>query len=507
MQMINTKKFVDQPKFLIRQQGVVAVATSLVLLLLVTIGTVYVSRTVTLEHRISANEVRAKDAFEAAEAGRNFAMTFLDIDNRDMDGDGISDRVEMLTALGFSVSGVFDDINDGAGWEYDDCDDDNDADTGSADGDCGDTGDYAESTDYGYRIKGNWNSGTSQYDFGLPTSVSDCEAASICLVIRMGEERYTAVLESTGRSDDGSAEKTVFQTLRYATPYPSGYATHPLITFSTVRVGGSMTVVNVFSNATIWSGGDVEGFGAGGSSQRGTLIHPNADGPQTYTDGTTGDIHAYFDENGNNAYDSGEELLDPGLDASNLYTANDLTKSSGGDGANTYLGADVIDGSVDLATSKATDPDGFFKNFFAGSPEFAKEAADYITTSDRLTDPSGTHGIDGSMIWVDASGGAFTLKNGDYGTPAKPIVLIIDGDLDLAASPRIFGLLMVRGDVVGGGSGGGEVVGAAIIEGDNGVDGSGGFDVIYEPNILSRAGDGQNRIAVAAISGTWRDWQ
>lgn len=496
-----------------RQKGVVALAISLILLLLVTIGTLYVARTVTTEQRISANDTRSKSAFEAAEAGRNFVITFMNIE----DPDARSDQLEHL--------GINDDFDDDPNndipdnIDYDDCDKNNDNDCSSADPAVDDEGNATNEADpavnKGYFIQAIWDPDNNEFVYSLPSNPDSCDTTvddvnvRICLQIKMGENTYTADLTAWGFSDDQSAEKVITQTLRVGAPFDGGTVTHPLIAFGSIQVGGSMTVVNVFSNATIWCGGDVEGFGNGASDQRGTLIHPNPDGPQVAN--VDGWLTPFYDEPPfNNQMDPGEELLD--IEA-NKYLLSDVTKSSGGTGADTYLGPDVIDDSEDLRMSKTPDPDGFFKNFFPGSPDYYKyQGTNYITTSNDLTDPAGTHAINGSIIWVDAridenTLDDFSLKNGTYGSVDEPVIIIVDGNLDLKASPTIYGLLYVRGDVVGGGSGGGIIFGGAVIEGAAGVDGSGGFDVIYEPNVLNNAGRGQDQFRTVGISGTWKDWE
>jgi hypothetical protein len=425
----------------------------------------------------------------------------------------------MLTSLS-----VTDDISDGSGKEYDDCD-------LNSDGDCADTGETAAGS--GYLLQGMWNAGTATYDWSVPSGTSCDTGYRACVSMKLGEEKYTLNLISEGRSDDDTAERVVKQKLRYANPFGlAGPPTHPLITYSKVSVSGSMSVVNLYSNATIWSGGNVTGFGNGASGTRGTLIHPNPDGAQVYED-SDGNLIPFFDPgisgqsdyDGDGEYDAGEKLLDI-TNTNKPYDSSKVTKSSGGDGSSTYIGPDVIDNSSALAKSKTkvnpdgsveANPDGFFTNFFTGGPEFIKLSSDYIVDpldsgADSLVDADGVNSVDGSMIWVDARDeatdtlGSFSLKNGTYGSPDEPIILVIDGDLDLKAAPTIYGVLYVRGDVVGGGSGGGLIFGSAIIEGDNGVDGSGGFDVIYDPNILSAAGGGDGRNSVAGIPGTWRDW-
>ncbi|MTW23112.1 PilX N-terminal domain-containing pilus assembly protein [Allochromatium palmeri] len=487
------------------QRGAVALIIGLILLFLGTISTVYVTRTALTDQRISANSIRAKAAFEAADAGINFATTFMDVDNRDLNGNSTSDRIDMLTALAITDN---DDMDDGTGLEFDDCDT-------NADNRC----DSSETSGSGYRLQAIWDDRNREYVWSIPSSSGACDSAvsdnavRICLSIKMADIINRVNVISVGYSDDGLAQKEITQDFRRIAPSPGNLnASHSLITYGSVGVSGSMSIVNVYSNATIWSGGDVTSFGGANS---GTFIHPDPNGPTSYANGTTGYLVPFFDVNNNKNYDIGTDtlLLDYSANAnSSTYRGSDLTQSSGNYDGSAMLGVDIIDNSSALQCDKTVNPDCFFNNFIAGPPDFAKMAADYVTTDDRLVDPSGEFAIPGSYIWVDARNSDGTLsdygmKNEVYGTPDDPIILVIDGNFNPQGSWRMYGVLYVRGDVVGGGSGGGLLVGAMIVEGNNGVDNSGGMDIIYDPNVIGRSGGGNDRIAVAPISGTWGDWQ
>ncbi len=480
-----------------RQRGAVALVTGLVLLMLATIGTAYVAKMASVDQRVSANALRAKAAFEAAEAGLNFAITFLEVDARDLDDDGTDDREQMLSGLG-----IGDDIYDGTGREFDDCD---------TDGDLACTGSEIGGGN-GYHLQAILDSGA--FNWSLPSAPGYCdmrvndENVRVCIEIRRIDDPTKARVTSTGYSDDRLGQAQINQDLRLIGPLPGFLGpTHPLVAFAGVAVSGSMQVVNAFSNATIWCGGEVTSFGSGPNS--GTLIHPDPEGPKVAT--VDGELIPFRDTNEeNNALDSGEEIFD--WTHSNPYSVSDLTQSSGILDNEVILGPDVIDNSSDLAEAKNGDSDGFFRRFFPGSPDFVKAGADYVTTSDQLDDPGGFWDVLGSFIWVDArnSSGSlnnFGLKNGTYGTRDDPIVLVIDGNFDPQASPTIYGLVYVRGDVIGGGSGGGLVVGSMIVEGDNGFYNSGGLDIIYEPNVIDHAGGGAGRMSSVPLPGTWRDWQ
>lgn len=76
------------------QTGSATLAMSLILLILITMVSVYTSRTVLLEKKISANDFRERQAFEAAESGLTTAISYLaSAGGFDKDNDGVLDPV------------------------------------------------------------------------------------------------------------------------------------------------------------------------------------------------------------------------------------------------------------------------------------------------------------------------------------------------------------------------------------------------------------------------------
>ena len=100
------------------QTGAATISMALVLLLLVTMVGVYTSRTVAMEEKISGNDFRTRQAFEAAESGLQIAMAYISrrggADKNDdgildavfdTDGDGVGD-VNTMTFDNFSSTTV-----------------------------------------------------------------------------------------------------------------------------------------------------------------------------------------------------------------------------------------------------------------------------------------------------------------------------------------------------------------------------------------------------------------
>src|SRR5665647_1995751 len=60
-----------------RQTGMATLVTSLVIMILATILVMAVSKTTLMEQRISSNEIRSRQAAEAAEAGINYGVAYV----------------------------------------------------------------------------------------------------------------------------------------------------------------------------------------------------------------------------------------------------------------------------------------------------------------------------------------------------------------------------------------------------------------------------------------------
>jgi hypothetical protein len=79
-----------------KQGGAATLITALILLVAMTIITIFAARSAVMEQKIYANEFRAKQAFEAAEAGLEYGISYLlTTGGADKDDDGIIDDVDV----------------------------------------------------------------------------------------------------------------------------------------------------------------------------------------------------------------------------------------------------------------------------------------------------------------------------------------------------------------------------------------------------------------------------
>lgn len=177
-----------------KEWGVATLAISLTILVLVSLTTLYTSRTVLLEQKMSSNDVRAKQAFDTAEAGVAVAIEYLSKDP-DRDANGLVDN-------------VFDTNNDSIG-----------------------------------------DSATA--------IVSPNNRVTVTATDLSGGAMTIIRVASQGFSDDFTATRTVTRTLSALDPLPN-VPDNPLTTRGTVVVTGSATVINPEGHSTIWSGGNVD---------------------------------------------------------------------------------------------------------------------------------------------------------------------------------------------------------------------------------------------------------
>ncbi len=199
-----------------QSRGFVTLIVSLVILMLSTFVVFNVSKAILMEQKITNNDLRAKQAFEAAEAGMNAALNYL---NNDPDTDG-----------DLCIDYFLDSNGDGT----------LDSNTGVV--------------------------GSASVTVDFPDSPYPCPVMSTSLNIL-----------STGWSDDRTAMRVISQASITLDPLPNR-PDNPVIARGSVTITGSATVENAEGFSTIWSGDTVQ-LGTGGSAGSDTWVpDPNANG-------------------------------------------------------------------------------------------------------------------------------------------------------------------------------------------------------------------------------------
>ena len=190
------------------QKGAITLAVSLILLFLITLVTLAVTRNISIEQKITNNDVRASLAFEAAEAGIAAALRYIDAPERDENN-----------AVDFDAFYCLDTPPP--------CEDPADDST---------PGKYVGSV------------GDNTFEVTLAAAADDI---------------FDIV--SRGFSDDLAATRAIYSRARRASAL-GDLPEIPLIATGLVGQGGSFSIINPEGDSTIWAGDDVSGGSAGFST-------------------------------------------------------------------------------------------------------------------------------------------------------------------------------------------------------------------------------------------------
>ncbi len=397
-----------------KQRGAASLLISLTILTLLTIITLYTSKNILTEQKISNNDYRTRQAFEAAEAGIAAVLANLRT-NMDNDNDGFVDGTagDATTA----PAGIFD-------------------------------------------SDGNDSRDSKSLAVGSTS-------ATVVLNDISSSELTIIEVQSTGRSADKSATRTITRTFVIVDPIPNA-PENPLTTKGTVTLAGSANVHNSEGHSTIWSGGDVNLSNA--STRIPDVAAANYPGCMDNPD------------------------VNPCATVS-------ISQQS-------VMGLDVIEFDSSIGNLSSAQ---LFENFFGRSmASFKDKFVDINTTPANA--PSDISLQTEKAIWIDGSGGATTTLNGttvgctvavngNTCTLAnrKPSILIIDGNATLAGNATFYGVVFVTGNL--NITGNTTIVGAIIAAGAvTGTTGS--LDVYYNSNVinnLTKIGE------LGASAGSWRD--
>ena len=437
------------------QRGMATLLISLVILTTITFTLIYSARTVLMEQNITANDLRGRQAFEAAEAGQEAAVAYLMTPGgRDKDGDGriVTYVHPSDSALSELDEFLFDTTHNGT----------NDSNT--------------LTMPNGSRLT------VEMFEEDQKTKTSSYVATRI---------------RTQGWSDDGTATRTINHVYSYVSPLPN-VPENPVLARGTVVVNGSATVINPEGHSTIWSGLPVD---LGGNAATATMI---AD-PSITTDGAH--TTAYPQCLGSTSLDP--ENCSPTL--TNQCPCEVVMSSDRG-----TPGLDIVEQDDSL---KNLAPGEFFMNFFGTTEASYKNTRVTLFTTGANSDqdaPTGVNLATSEVAWVDATGVKASWNGLTVGCSVagssnnsgmycngniQPSIVIVDGDLSVKGNIMIWGLLYVKGNITGTGSV--DVRGAMMMEGDNGNLG-GSLRLFYNSAVLrSLSAVGQ----MGGGGGSWRDFE
>ena len=414
----------------LHQTGVVTLLTAVVILLMATILVIGVSRTTLMEQRISGNEIRKRQAFEAAEFGLSYGLNYLNA-KAAFTGNTFGDTAGKLWPQG-------------------------------ADKNNNDEADIIPVT----LVTNNLNRYSVAFCSPLAPITDiicpdDPKLGPVTCIDVNGDDRTATGVElsaprifSCGWSDDGLSRVKITQGigLTSGTPQPQ---TNPLVSKGTVNFQGNANVTNYFNNLSIWSGGPLEFNNATGKTfvRNPTVAPPPVGTPPPEIPKNCGPTSDYV-----------------------CTTSKDA------------IGPDVIYGDPTLEN---LSDDELFEAVI-GATDIAKYAESAITVAPG--DVGQLNNFRGQAILVAGTplSTKITLGNlpATIGTRERPVVLVVNGNWDGAGNTTIHGIVYVRGDIDLKGNI--TIVGGVTVEGDV-VSASGALDIIYDPLVTSNAATGTGK--------------
>lgn len=393
-----------------RQEGAATLLVSLILLIAVTLIVIVTSRSAVMEQRISANEVRAKSAFEAAQAGLEFGISYMNSSGGiDKNQDGVADqptlnRIDLLADDGRVVGQ----------YQVAFCD---------------------------QLTQDNQLSCDAIYGCPAPTNLRQ------------------ALVFSCGWSDDGTAVRTVLQTVIRGPAMPTPI-TNPMTSRGAINVSGAADVTNYYNNLTIWTGNTLTSIGATGKT---AIRDPSIPVPADTVVAPS-----------------------PPTNCNNPYPYVCTTDSS-------KTGPDVVQSDTSLS-SLTTEQ--FFQNYFGVTP--SEYRASHPTMDITPADMNTLNNATNEIIWVE--GDATMPANMTVGTRENPVIMIVNGNFSAQANTVVNGIVFVIGN--SSAEGNFTVNGGMAIDGT--VSGNGTFRVIYDP---LAAGTAASQLGQpGSLAGSWRDW-
>jgi len=299
-------------------------------------------------------------------------------------------------------------------------------------------------------------------------------------------------ITATGFSDDGLATRTITQCVGPIGLIQNGGPKQPLVAQGQVFMTGNASIVNRYTDTTVWSGDEVK---IGSSSSMKTYIRVDTLSP--------------LSASGNNFLDRTDDT-----DLARLLNVETTSDTQLVSNRNLGNGLDIIDDDPNLGNLSGL---AFFENFFkVDRIGFKSQADDLSQVFNSISDAVGKSGA----IWIE---GDAHLTGGTIGSIAKPAILVINGDLTSTGNSTIYGLLYTTGTYSVGGTV--NVIGSNVVEGTVApitigtevasppaaapppvVSGHGTLNLIFWPAFA----DGDNGSPMvgqtAVISGSWRDW-
>jgi Tfp pilus assembly protein PilX len=248
------------------------------------------------------------------------------------------------------------------------------------------------------------------------------------------------LVSSTGVNNDGTATKVVSQLVEFGSILFKP-PTSPITGKGTVTMTGHDQVINMQGNTTIVAGSTVSMSGSAVTQAQGGVSS------------TSGHINSDISQN-------------------NATFVNETTSN-------------------------------FFSSFFGASINTVKSSANVVYTN------LGSYGAvlnnqKGVTIWIDqTSGNASISGNNTIGTSSQPVLLIVNGNLDITGNTTIYGFIVVLGAATTEITGSSNITGG-ILAADNLIL-TGSSQITYNSSIINIVQQSSSNY-YAKVPGSWRDF-
>lgn len=189
---------------------------------------------------------------------------------------------------------------------------------------------------------------------------------------------------------------------------------------------------------------------------------------------------------------------------------NGITVHAGGDiNPHSANNLETLPGTPPEASLAANDgelssiaADDYFTRFFGMDKATFKAGASEVISCSRVCN-NRVDGKTGSVLWADPGADAFVINsNTVVGSPENPVILIVDGPLELRGNSTIYGVVYstsILWDNTGGGTS--RIYGSAIAEGD--FQATGTPNPTYDSDIMKKLATQIG--SYIPVTGTWCD--
>lgn len=188
----------------------------------------------------------------------------------------------------------------------------------------------------------------------------------------------------------------------------------------------------------------------------------------------------------------------------NFDNSASTTTSSGVSSNSSSLGSDVTQNNSSLSSMSTNE---FFQSIFGANQSTIESQAAYVYTNDEDTSYDNLNGVTGATIWINQTEGstAKITNNIVIGSLTTPVIIIVNGNLEIRNSVIIYGLIFILNSTHQT-----EINNSAIINGAIVSTGNISFDNIatlnYNASVLTHLPTTGGTPSYITLPGSWRNF-